>query len=76
MRARKAGSVPDGRALVWGNVPGSTVVLVVVAGSVVVVVSAALDVVNEGGGCATRWAADEQPATTSANTMRRLTRAG
>jgi hypothetical protein len=74
MRTRNAGSDADGRADVWGSVPGSTVVLVVVAGGavdVVVVVGAAVDVVA--GGAAARWAADEQPASTIAIATRRLT---
>lgn len=62
MRPRKAGSEPDGRTLVWGKLPGSTVVVVVVGATVVVDVAGAKVVVVE----ATDWARpepdDEHPA--------------
>ena len=66
MRATKAGSLADGRAMVCGSVPGSTVVLVV-AGAVVVgavVAGAAVDAADVG--VTARAAVDEQPASSTA----------
>jgi hypothetical protein len=65
---------PDGRAIVWGSVPASTVVDVVVGATVVlvVVVVNVLVVVDVASTVAARGREDEHAARTSASASDRL----